>query len=521
MRDYGIVSPRFWIGETGRKLRKLPDAQRIAMYLLTAPMAEMTGVFYCPVATILNDVGAPCEPLEAPLKRLERGYEGTPKGLLRGSKYPSKGLPSPSEGAYKGLQRAFEGASDPLARGFQGASKGYEPPLEGHQRALEGVKRALLALQALGFCYYDFESEYVFVIEMARWQIAPKLKASDNRAKGLRKIVENLPNPMRARFIARYNEDLSLGFDEKEVEKMLSEIEPKASPFEAPSKALRSQEQDQDQEQEQDISSRVSTETLSSANANASESAAENQTDLFDSIEEPRHNLAEQSDAHPAETSVSARGEAAAMVGRTPAPKNEQTESKPLTDLETDPAPKVAPNPADAHPEIASDAPQIGESGPAEVQAPKSDKRNPPVPYQKVVDLYNAKCTPALAAARLTDKRKEDIRKRWKDMQDYTGAKTEEETLAEFGKYFDRISRSDFLKGLKTDFKADFPWLMQRGKIELVFEGRYDSRQHAAIARNGAGGTSPLPAHLNPCQRFNEAYYADAKKPDGTTDWGI
>ena len=44
MRDYGIVSPRFWIGETGRKLRKLPDAQRIAMYLLTAPMAEMTGM---------------------------------------------------------------------------------------------------------------------------------------------------------------------------------------------------------------------------------------------------------------------------------------------------------------------------------------------------------------------------------------------------------------------------------------------------------------------------------------------
>lgn len=495
MRDYGIVSPRFWIGETGRKLRKLPDAQRIAMYLLTAPMADMTGVFYCPVATILNDVGAPCEPLEASLKGLERGYEGA-----------SEGLPSPSEGAYKGLQRGFEGAFDPLVRGFQGASKGYEPPLEGHQRALEGVKRALLALQALGFCYYDFESEYVFVIEMARWQVAPKLKASDNRAKGLRKIVENLPNPMRARFIARYNEDFSLGFDEKEVEKMLSESKPLASPFEGPWEALRSQEQDQEQEQEQDISSRVSTETLSSANANASESAAENQTDLFDSIEEPQHTLAGKSDAQHAEAS---------------APKNEQTESKPLTDLETDPAPKVAPNTADAHPEIASETPQTGEIAPADALAPKSAKRNPPVPYQKVVDLYNAKCTPALAAARLTDKRKDDIRKRWHEMQENTGAKTEEETLAEFGKYFDRISRSDFLKGLKTDFKADFPWLMQREKFEFVLGGRYDNREGGAIARNRAGGTSPLPAHLNPCQRFNEAYYADAKKPDGTTDWGI
>lgn len=495
MRDYGIVSPRFWIGETGRKLRKLPDAQRIAMYLLTAPMADMTGVFYCPVATILNDVGAPCEPLEAPLKGLERGYEGAPKGL-----------PSPSEGAYKGLQRGFEGAFDPLARGFQEASKGYEPPLEGHQRALEGVKRALLALQALGFCYYDFESEYVFVIEMARWQVAPKLKASDNRAKGLRKIVENLPNPMRARFIARYNEDFSLGFDEKEVEKMLSESKPLASPFEGPWEALRSQEQDQEQEQEQDISSRVSTETLSSANANASESAAENQTDLFDSIEEPRHTLAGKSDAQLAEAS---------------APKNEQTESKPLTDLETDPAPKVAPNPADAHPEIASETPQTGEIAPADALVSKSAKRNPPVPYQKVVDLYNAKCTPALAAARLTDKRKDDIRKRWKDMQDYTGVKTEEETLEAFGTLFDRVAHSDYLKGLVNGFKADFPWLMQREKFEFVLGGRYDNREGGAIARNRAGGTSPLPDHLNPHLRFDEAYYTKENpfNPDGSLNW--
>lgn len=488
MRDYGMVSPRFWIGETGRKLRKFPDAQRIAMYLLTAPMADMTGVFYCPVATILNDVGEPCEPSEAPLKGFERGFEGAPKGL-----------PSPFEGAY-----------DPLVRGFQGAPKWYDTPLEGHQRALEGVKRALLTLQELGFCFYDFESEYVFVKEMARWQIAPKLKAADNRSKGLRKTVENMPNPMRARFIARYNEDFSLGFDEKEVEKMLSESNPLASPFEGPCKALRSQEQEQ--EQEQDISTRVSNETLSSANANVREceSAEDNQTDLFDPIE-----------AHPVETTVSEKGVAAATVGRTPAPKNGQTESKPLSGLEHHPAPKVAPNPADAHPEIASETPQIGESDPADAPAPKSAKRNPPVPYQKVVDLYNAKCTPALAAARLTDKRKDDIRKRWHEMQEYTGAKTEEETLEAFGTLFDRVAHSDYLKGLVNGFKADFPWLMQREKFEFVLGGRYDNREHAAIERNGSRGTSPLPAHLNPRQRFDAAYYADAKKPDGTTDWGV
>lgn len=241
------------------------------------------------------------------------------------------------------------------------------------------------------------------------------------------------------------------------------------------SKGLAIQEQEQEQEYID-----VSNETSSSANANASESAAENQTDLFDSIEEPRHTLAGKGDAQLAEAS---------------APKNEQTESKPLTDLETDPAPKTAPN---------------------------SAKRNPPLPFQKVIDLYNAHCTPSLPSARLTDKRKDEIRLRWKDLQQFYGLKTEEETLAAFEKFFERVSESDFLNG-RTDaaFRADFPWLLQREKFDATLNGRYDKRERTAIDRNGHKGTSPLPAHLNPCQRFNEAYYADAKKPDGTTDWGI
>lgn len=208
MRDYGKVSPRFWIGETGRKLRKMPDAQRIAMYLMTAPMAEMTGVFYCPIATILNDVGAPCEELHIE-----------------------------SEGSSEGLARV------------------REDPSKGHQRGVEGVKRALEALKELDFCFYDFESEFVFVKEMARCQIAEKLKPSDNQVKGIRKLVENMPKPMRARFIERYNKDFSLGFDEEIEEKP-------ASPLEAPSEPLRSQEQEQ--EQEQDINKNLSDERFSS-----------------------------------------------------------------------------------------------------------------------------------------------------------------------------------------------------------------------------------------------------------------
>ena len=186
MRDYGIVSPRFWIGETGRKLRSMPYAQRVAMYLLTAPASEMTGVYYCPVATILNDVGLPSE-------SLARDHEG----------------------------------------------------------ALKAVIEALKALQSLDFCEFDFDSEYVFVKEMARWQIAEKLKPTDNRVKGIIKTVESMPEPMRSRFIARYNDDFSLGFEVGKQQKN-----------KAPSEPLRSQEQEQ--EQEQDINKDVSDETSSS-----------------------------------------------------------------------------------------------------------------------------------------------------------------------------------------------------------------------------------------------------------------
>ena len=176
MRDYGIVSPRFWIGETGRKLRSMPYAQRVAMYLLSAPASEMTGVYYCPVATILNDVGLPSE-------SLARDHEG----------------------------------------------------------ALKAVIEALKTLRSLDFCEFDFDSEYVFVKEMARWQIAEKLKPTDNRVKGIIKTVESMPEPIRARFIARYNDDFSLGFEVGKQQKS-----------EAPSKPLQSQEQEQEQEQEQD-----------------------------------------------------------------------------------------------------------------------------------------------------------------------------------------------------------------------------------------------------------------------------
>ena len=39
-----MVSPLFWTGDPGKALRGDPDAQRLALYLLTCPNANMIGI---------------------------------------------------------------------------------------------------------------------------------------------------------------------------------------------------------------------------------------------------------------------------------------------------------------------------------------------------------------------------------------------------------------------------------------------------------------------------------------------
>lgn len=67
MREFGIVSPRFWIGETGKKLRGNPQLQVLALYLLTSPHSNLIGVYHVPVMYIGHETGL--------------GLEGASKGL--------------------------------------------------------------------------------------------------------------------------------------------------------------------------------------------------------------------------------------------------------------------------------------------------------------------------------------------------------------------------------------------------------------------------------------------------------
>lgn len=73
MRNHAVIIPQFWTGETGRFLRQWPDAQRLALYLMTCPSANMIGLYYIPIPTICHELGiTDAEAREA----LARVYEG-------------------------------------------------------------------------------------------------------------------------------------------------------------------------------------------------------------------------------------------------------------------------------------------------------------------------------------------------------------------------------------------------------------------------------------------------------------
>jgi hypothetical protein len=70
MREYGSVAPQFWIGETGKALKKSgPEAVIVALYLMTSPHSNMLGFYYMPELYMAHETGL--------------GIEGASKGLLR------------------------------------------------------------------------------------------------------------------------------------------------------------------------------------------------------------------------------------------------------------------------------------------------------------------------------------------------------------------------------------------------------------------------------------------------------
>ena len=107
-----------------------------------------------------------------------------------------------------------------------------------------GLKRrevlaALAQLKLANFAIYDQETEFVWIVEMARFQLGllpgEMLKDGDKRAKGAARLYKQLPsNPFLGPFYDRYSQILGLPIKRD----FLLETKPPASPFGGASEPL-------------------------------------------------------------------------------------------------------------------------------------------------------------------------------------------------------------------------------------------------------------------------------------------
>lgn len=126
MRDYGIVSPQFWIGSTGRALRGQIEAQLVALYLQTSPHANMIGVYYVTLDSIAKETGLTLEGASKGLRSLEEAnfcrYDATTEEVfvVRMAAFQIGEQLEVKDNRCKGVARELEKvASDELRRDFR------------------------------------------------------------------------------------------------------------------------------------------------------------------------------------------------------------------------------------------------------------------------------------------------------------------------------------------------------------------------------------------------------------------
>jgi hypothetical protein len=72
LRSFGVVSPQFWTGETGKRLREYgATVQMIACYLMTSPHSHMCGLYYIPLQYISYETGQPLKAIKGALATLQ------------------------------------------------------------------------------------------------------------------------------------------------------------------------------------------------------------------------------------------------------------------------------------------------------------------------------------------------------------------------------------------------------------------------------------------------------------------
>ncbi|MBS5291704.1 MAG: YdaU family protein [Sutterella wadsworthensis] len=98
-----------------------------------------------------------------------------------------------------------------------------------------------------------------------------------------------------------------------------------------------------------------------------------------------------------------------------------------------------------------------------------------PCPYERIKGLFNESLPELPAITRMSDGRKKALRARWTEETTRLGITTQDAGIAHFKAFFERVKRSDFLTGRKTDWRADFDWLIKAANFLKTLEGKYDN----------------------------------------------
>lgn len=92
---------------------------------------------------------------------------------------------------------------------------------------------------------------------------------------------------------------------------------------------------------------------------------------------------------------------------------------------------------------------------------------SPPVPYQKIADMYNTICKSYPKITSLSEARKKAISARLKTY-----------SIDDVRTVFEKTEASEFLKGKNNrNWRATFDWLMKDANFAKVLDGNYDDHQ--------------------------------------------
>ncbi len=124
----------------------------------------------------------------------------------------------------------------------------------------------------------------------------------------------------------------------------------------------------------------------------------------------------------------------------------------------------------------------------------------PPIPVQKIVDLYHERLPELPRIEKLTEARRSQIKQRWRE---------DLGSLDDWERFYQAVRASDFLMG-RTDkpFSPNLEWLTKAGNFAKIVEGKYHGQNQRTAGQ--------LEQRKTPTERMRSAREAARAKQNGS-----